>query len=550
MPVEFIDSFHRARTMSKRVLSCLVVITALQFALVSTSRAQGTMSFGTEDVAQPAAPQDAGPYDEFLAEGKKLYDAGKYDEASLMFYKIVSATEPAAEVVRPEAQYELGKALLRLELYQGALSYFGRIVDIGDTHPFYLPALRGLVLLTDAIPGDPALMDRLAVYSSYFPQNVPEKYRDQFAYLVGRHLYQQMRTDEALRLLTAVSERSPYYAPSRYIAAITHVANYRAEPAVEQFKEVLRYLEGRDAAGELSPKERELLELTTLGMARTFYSTGDYGTSLKYYSQIDRDSERWPQALFESSWAFFQTDDYNKALGNLHSLNSPFFSDAYFPEGPILSAVIYFYNCKYPRVRSVLSDFDYYYAPLKDDVQAVIAQYQDPTQMYDWIRKLQNGEVDFDPRVYQILDAALNDAEVSRTFELVEVIEKETEKIETMPDAWKSSPLGVSLVQESQLALSFARNNAGTLASQRLERVVRELDELIRQKEEIKFEVARAEQGQIQADIRAGMNVVENVTRAPEIEVTDEQLYWTFDGEYWRDELGAYVFNMNSECSR
>ncbi|WP_133621831.1 hypothetical protein [Bradymonas sediminis] len=512
--------------------------------------ADETMDFGAEDAADAAAPVDAGPYQEFMDEGKKLYEAEKYDEASLMFYKVTSATDAAAEVVRPEAEYELGKALLRMELYQGALSYFGAIVDEGEMHPYYLPSLRGLILLTDAIPGDPSLMERLAQFASYFPENVPEKYRDQFAYLVGRYLYQEMNTDEALRLLTAVSPRSPYYARSRYIAAIANVSAYKAEPAIEEFKEALRYLQQKDDDGELSAKERELLETTTLGMARTFYSTGDYQTSLKYYSKIKRRSDKWPKALFESSWAFFQTDDYNKALGNLHSLNSPFFADAYFPEGPILSAVIYFYNCKYPRVRSVLSDFDYYYAPLKDEVQSVILQYEDPTEIFDWIRSLQKGEVDFDPQVYRILSAALSDAEVTRTFDLVDTIESETEKIGTMPEAWVSSELGSSLVQESELALSFARNNAGTLAGARLERVVRELEELIQQKDEIQFEVARAEQGVIQADIRAGMSVGGNVTASDRVQVSDEELYWTFDGEYWRDELGFYVFNMNSECSR
>lgn len=537
--------------MPKRALRYLVVIAAVQFGFMHAVHAQDSMDFGAEEVAEPEeAPADAGPYQDYLDEGKKLYEAEKYDEASLLFHKITSSGDAQAEVVRPEAEYELGKSLLRLELYQGALSYFGRIVDAGDTHPYYVPSLRGLIVLTDTIPGDPSLMERLALFASYFPQNVPEKYRDQFAYLVGRHLYQQMATDEALRLLTAVSPRSEFYARSRYIAAITNVAAYQAGPAIDQFKEVLRYLQNEESSGDLNAEERELLELTTLGMARTFYSTGDYQTSLKYYSMIQRRSDDWPKALFESSWAFFQTDDYNKALGNLHSLNSPFFSDAYFPEGPILSAVIYFYNCKYKRVRSVLSDFDYYYAPLKGEVQAVVSQYQDPTEMFDWIRSLRKGEVDFDPQLYRILNAALSDAEVTRTFDLVDTIQEETEKIETMPDTWVSSALGESLVQESQLALSFARNNAGTLATQRLERVVRELDELIQQKDEIKFEVANAEQGQIQADIRAGMEVSGNVTEARNVQVSDEELYWTFDGEYWRDELGFYVFNMNSECSR
>jgi len=537
--------------MPQRVLKYLVVIAAVQFGFAQTSLAQDSMDFGAEEVEEAAeAYVDPGPYKDIMAEGKKLYEADKYDEASLMFYKIISAGDAQAESLRPEAEYELGKALLRMELYQGALSYFGAIVDEGETHPYYLPSLRGLILLTDAIPGDPLLMERLASFASYFPQNVPENYRDQFAYLVGRYAYQQMDTDEALRLLTAVSPRSPFYARSRYIAAIANVAAYNAEPAIEEFKEVLRFLQTKDDAGDLSAAERALLEVTTLGMARTFYSTGDYQTSLKYYSKIKRRSDDWPKALFESSWAFFQTDDYNKALGNLHSLNSPFFADAYFPEGPILSAVIYFYNCKYPRVRSVLSDFDYYYAPLKDEVQAVISQYQDPTEIFDWIRSLQKGEVDFDPQVYRILSAALGDAEVTRTFELVDAIEVETDKIQTMPDTWVSSDLGSSLVAESELALSFARNNAGTLVIQRLERVVREIEGLIQQKDEIQFEVARAEQGEIQADIRAGMTVSGNVIASEDIKVTDEQLYWTFDGEYWRDELGFYVFNMNSECSR
>jgi tetratricopeptide (TPR) repeat protein len=541
--------------MLKRFVRCFVALVAIQFlamhlGTVTPVAAQGTMSFGEEEVEKEVSPEQSGPYAEILAEGKKLYENKKYDEASLLFYKIVSAGDVGAEAFIPEAEYELAKTLLRMEVYQGALSYFGRIVDTGESHPYYLPTLRGLVLLTDVIPADPALMQRLAPYATYFPQDVPEKYRDQFAYLVGRYLYQQMDSEEALRLLTAVSKRSEHYGKAHYIAGITHVANYAAKPAVQQFKTTLSYLQAKEDTQELTAAEQELLELTTFGMGRVFYSTGDYETSLKYYSKIDRESSRWPKALFESSWAYFQTDDYNKALGNLHSLNSPFFADAYFPEGPILSAVIFFYNCKYERVRYVIEDFDYYYEPLKDDVQAVILDHQDPTDMFDWLEKLEQGQEEFDPQVYQILNAALDDAQVEGKFELVETIRTEKKKIGTMPDTWQSSPLGSSLLQESELALSFAINDAGSLATQRLERVVRELNELITQKEEIKFEVARSEQGQIEADIRAGMNVQENVTSAPQVQVTDEQMYWTFDGEYWQDELGTYVFNINSECSR
>jgi len=62
--------------------------------------------------------------------------------------------------------------------------------------------------------------------------------------------------------------------------------------------------------------------------------------------------------------------------------------------------------------------------------------------------------------------------------------------------------------------------------------------------------VARAEKGDIEADLRAAMVVDKNVTDKPTVDVSDEEMYWTFDGEYWRDELGYYIFTVNSECKR
>ncbi|MGM0556871.1 MAG: tetratricopeptide repeat protein [Myxococcota bacterium] len=539
--------------MTRRVVGSVLVAFALTLTWSSTALGQddGEMTFGAEET-ESAEPQ--APYQEFIAEGKKLYEKGKFAEASLMFHKVVSAQmdDPGAESFVPEAEYELGKTLFRMELYQGALAYFGQIVDQGEPHPYFEQTLRPLVLLTDVIPGDPSLLERLAAYYNpeTFPQKVPEKYRDRYAYLVGRHFYQNLNTDNALELLGYVSRRSDLFAKSRYIAAITNVANYEAAPAVQNFKEVLRYLNDKKGGEGLNEQEKNLLELSNLGMARVFYSTGDYETSLKYYSNVDRESDRWPQALFESSWAYFQVDGYNRALGNLHSLNSPFFADAYFPEGPILAAVIFFYNCKYDRVEYELGEFEYYYEPLKPEVQTVLDTYQDPTEMFEFLRELKEGETDFDPQVYQILNAALDDAQVKRKFELVETVRAELEKIESMPSSWKQSSLGGTLVQDATVAESFALNDAGSLAQQRLERVVTELDDLIRQKSEIKFEVTRARRGQVQADIRAGMDVAANTTQEERIEVSDEQMYWTFDGEYWKDELGHYVFAINSQCKR
>jgi hypothetical protein len=505
------------------------------------------MTFGEEEVKGVDRNSQAAA---LIDEGKKLYNGQKYEEASLLFYKVLSDESVESEPFHPEAQYELGKALFRLELYQGALRLFGQVVDAGETHPYYLPTLRGLVLLMDVAPGDPDLLERLKAYKSKFPKEVPAKYRDKYAFLVGRQLYNDGEYAEALALLGQIERKSEQYVRARYIMGATHVASYDAKKALGEFKQVLRSLFAKREEGELTAEDRDLLEKSFLAMARVFYSTGEYNKAIKYYSRIPRGSKLWPLALFESSWAYFQLDLFNKALGNLHTLNSPFFSDAYFPEAPILSAVLFFYNCRYPRVRYALEEFDFSYAPLKDELDGLLKKYEDPSAMYAWMQKLRGGEGEEDEKLTRILAASLDDQELLRKIKLVEAIEKENKRLESLSETWKSSGLGTQVLQDTAVAREFAVTNAGDLAKQRLERVKRELEDFIVNRERIMFEISRAEKGEIDADMKAGMVVERNEQDVTKIEVTDEQLYWTFDGEYWRDELGFYLFDVKTECKR
>lgn len=517
---------------------------------VSNARAD-EMTFGADEAAEVG--EASKQLSLVLEEGKRLVGEKKYEEASLIFHGLTEETDYAAAPFRQEAEYELANTLFRLEFYQGALSYYGRIVDEGQGHGFYDQALRGLLLLTDVIPNDSALAERLGAYSARFPGqigNIPDRYRDTYAYLVGRYQYNNSNLEEALRLLNFVSPRSELFGKTRYIMGTTHVANYDARPAMEAFRSVLTHLRQRDASQGLNSEERRLLELTNLAMARVFYSTQQFETSLRYYSRIHRSSPNWLPALFESSWAFFQVDQFNRALGNLHTLNSPFFSDAYFPEGPILSAVIYFYNCSYPRVRSVLEDFAYVYEPLRREMERVTQANEDPIQMYRWFQGLRDGKSNLDRRVEQVLTSAVQDEQVRQRFDLVEAIDAEMQKVNRATTTWRTSNLGVALGQDLGLAHTFAFSEAGTLVLQRLQRVQRELDDLILQQKRIIFEVARAERGEIEADLRAGMVVDAQVKGDARESVREDQLYWTFDGEYWKDELGYYVFSVQSQCKR
>ena len=488
--------------------------------------------------------------EEFLADGKALYERRNFEEASLRFFEVLNDFDPGADAYHPEAEFELAKTLFRLELYQGALGYFG-IIALDEFHPFHDAALRGLLLLTDVIPGDALLREYLASYAGYFPNAIPEQYRDRFAYLVGRYFYDNLEIDRAIALLDAVRPTSPDYARARYITGITHVANYDAAPAVDAFRDVLRFLSSQETPlSQLRGQERLLLDLTHLAMARVYYSTGQFDTSLSYYNRIPRTSPRWPNALFESSWGFFQVDEFNQALGNLHSLNSPFFADAYFPEGPILASVIYFYNCNYALVRDTLYDYEFIYTTIRDDLQDILNENFTEEEMYKWGVNWRRGEIRGELETLSALRSELNDRQLMTRYELVEAIEREEQVLSKLSSSWQNSLLGASLIQEASLAKGFAITDTGALTRQRIERVISEIDDLINQQDRILFEVARAERGEIEADIAAGMLVAGEEGQGADLRVSDEDLYWLFDGEYWKDELGFYFFDIRSECRR
>lgn len=536
----------------KRRVANLFLMTTIAFGFfaadaVAQDKKKDDMSFGVDEVDE--VNKDS-PVAEFIKEGKALYAKKKYTEASLLFFKVLQTKDAAAEGYHPEAQYELGKTLFRMKLYQGALSYFGRVVDAGDTHPYYNQVLRGLVMLSDAIPEDPTLLSRLEAYAGNFQKNVPRRYKQQFAYLVGRYYYANGDFDKAQAMLNRVRPGYKDFVKARYIMGVNNVATYKAKKAVRNFKEVLRVLLSKQEKGPLTADEQALLDKTYLAMARVFYSTGTYNSSIKYFSKIPRKSPLWAKSLFESSWAYFQIDKYNKALGNLHSLSSPFFSKSYFPEANILSAVLFFYNCKYPRVKYVLEEFEYNYLPLKDEIAGVLKKNEDSSAMFKWLNQLRQGKAEEDEKLARVLAASLDDKEVLRKLSLIDAISKEEQQLKAMPSTWRTSELGAALAQDTIVAKELAINDTGELVKTRLDRVKRTLEDLSLKRERILFEVSRAEQGELEADWRAEMVVKKNITDKAKIKVSDEQLYWTFDGEYWKDELGYYIFNINTECKR
>ena len=118
-------------------------------------------------------------------------------------------------------------------------------------------------------------------------------------------------------------------------------------------------------------------------LARIHYQFQQFRYAIFYYERIDRDSEAWLDALFESSWAQFRLGEYEKALGNLITIQSPFFVDEDYPETHILKAITFYENCRYPESRVFLDQFKAKYGGVITAIEALIDEHDSHAALYE-----------------------------------------------------------------------------------------------------------------------------------------------------------------------
>lgn len=487
----------------------------------------------------PAAAPAAGDFGRMLEFGRALAQQGKHADGAVKFWQILQ-TGSDIEPYYKAAEYELGVSLFRLGFYQSSYAYFERIADGGETHPHYADTLRWLLDLHRQNPGDMSTIEKMSLYD---PTTFPADIADELNFYVGQFYFYEGDSDAALERMQTVSRKDEgLFLRAKYLEGVLHVRRNEAKPAVEAFKDILRY--DRDI-GEGSDDSQRFAQMATLSLARIFYSTGQYTTAVRYYDRIESFSRHWLDALFEVSWSYFRMENYPKSLGNLHTLNSPYFEEEYFPESLVLQAVIFYTNCRYDDALEIIDRFIKEYWELKKELETQLGSYSDPNEFYQFLARLSSRGGDFSLKLKRIFNAALSDKKLSRLLGLVVTLNKEVEGLKGLKAYAPAADLADQLLGDVTAYRELVIGEAGELARSRLTRVHKELKELLAQALKVKFETLNRQKRILTAGETEGAGTA---SAAPEFRVDTEHVQWAFRGEYWKDELDSYLFKIQSEC--
>jgi hypothetical protein len=309
-------------------------------------------------------------------------------------------------------------------------------------------------------------------------------------------------------------------------------------------------------------------DLAYLSMARTYYSASirldpetnvpsidpnRLSAAVKYWNQVEPGSEYWLDALFEESWAYFMAGQYPRTLGNIHTIQSPYFPNAFYPEADVLKAYIYFSNCNYDAATIVVARFNQRFLPVRDELEKILKKYGGANQeepFYKFLLDVREGRADLGPKIRPIVEAALSDRQLLRNIEYVRVLDEEIGRFKKAPPDFRASPLGQQVDDSLKLARELAIRQAGELALQRYQRNVAELNEHLRNGEKILIDITAAQRNLLDEKIKKGQVSAAESKIFGVVNPDEEHILWPFDGEFWRDELGFYRQVVESACGR
>jgi len=479
--------------------------------------------------------------------------AKEYEKAALAAWDLIN--DPKMAPLQLEAHYLLGKTLYRMGLYHSALGEFSTILSRGEQTRFFSKSLEWLFFIGRKTTNESIILDEVARYAN---AEWPEQYRNEFYYLLARYQFVRGR---ALDQVEQKAEAAKSFQEAHRLAAkvprgdVFYDREGNQTAAVEALKDVVRLTRpGGDAISAEARSNAMVRELAFMDLARIHYAARQNRYAIYYYGKIERGRPEWLEALFESAWASYRIGQYEQALGNLVTLSSPFFRDEYFPEALLLKAVVYYENCRYRESSAIIQEFERRYKPVYEELDALVKKDMDATQYYQVLADVQSRlrgtgpTTPMDVILERVLKLALTDRELKNTNDAILEVEKEVDLIAGRGTAFRSSELARYLQDRLTKERQQLVNRAGIMARGKLELELSNLRTLLGNGERIKFETTGKEKEFLEEQLQAGGRkaIVKNYRYS--VAVADDQLYWPFQGEYWRDELGTYSYTLTKGC--
>lgn len=279
-----------------------------------------------------------------------------------------------------------------------------------------------------------------------------------------------------------------------------------------------------------------------VGVARAKFAGKEFDEANLAYLDLPKDSYVWPEILFEEAWNSFYQRDYNRTLGKLVTYKAPILNFVFNPEVDVLRALTYMELCLFEDAKNVV---DEYYQTYQEDTLAVksfLNKYgKDYKYFYLLAKSTLNGKKSGNKLLNKLMDNVVKDAAYTELLQSFNLGRDEIQLVKSLGNQ-KMRKVFASNLRE---ALLLQRDLIGAYVRKSLHLNMDLLDKSFEGMTYIKLEVLGRRKKQLyysEDSFNRNRGDIKYLKRS------EKQYFWTFNGEFWADELGDYVFSLKSEC--
>lgn len=142
------------------------------------------------------------------------------------------------------------------------------------------------------------------------------------------------RFQEAISYASKVPQGHAKYQMAQYLYGVSEYASGSKTKALASQEKLLSQLSSTKNTSDFQA-------LVALNLARMYFQEGKFKEAQLTFIKVTKDKPLWLTSLTEMGWSQLQSGDYEGAIGNMYSIQSPFFKNVYKPDSYVIRTIGY-----------------------------------------------------------------------------------------------------------------------------------------------------------------------------------------------------------------
>jgi tetratricopeptide (TPR) repeat protein len=310
-----------------------------------------------------------------LAAAEAQYALGDWLHASILLSGVVGEGDARKAEFYPRAVFLLADSLRNRGSCQAAAELFAEVLAMPSS-PDRGAAAAGALDCALKL-GRYMEFDSLAREALRASSGAPSP---EVLYLAAKGAFFRRDVKDADRIRQAIEAFSrvppPYHVAARYFEGVLELQAKRTEEAFQRFEE---------CAGlpTVNPAQAEIREFCVLATGRLHADAGRYGEALERYRQLPVESRHFDEAEYESAWALVKAGKLDQALRVAEVIADLAPDSATAPQATILQGHLHLKLGRYSKALEAYNRVINTYAPVRDEIDAILALHQDPARYFE-----------------------------------------------------------------------------------------------------------------------------------------------------------------------